>query len=242
MYGFFSVFPKRYAKDKLSLISTNTIYRIIRRVFHMKISFICFIMVLVILTTAACSEQSVQTSSSAFSEASSSITFPTDESIHDEPSSFDEESIEEESSIPDEESIEEDSATNEHCLIVFGESFSQSDLIHVYYEGQSRNAKLPVVVILEALGAEIKQNSDLVVKFRYNGADYILDIQAVSVVEEGSNWNLIMPAPGGTMRYEILENELLLDYISIETLLYGLGSDICIKVDYDNYIVTLEYR
>ena len=220
----------------------------------MKISFICFIMVLVILTTAACSEQSVQTSSSAFSEASSSITFPTDESIHEEPSSFDEESVEkqssipdeesveEESSIPDEESIEEDSATNEHCLIVFGESFSQSDLIHVYYEGQSINAKLPVVIILEALGAEIKQNSDSVVKFRYNGADYILDIQAVSVVEEGSNWNLIMPAPGGTMRYEILENELLLDYISIETLLYGLGSDICIKVDYDNYVVTLEYR
>ena len=44
------------------------------------------------------------------------------------------------------------------------------------------------------------------------------------------------------MRYEILENELLLDYISIETLLYGLGSDICIEVDYDDYIVTVDFR
>ena len=135
MYGFFGDFRKRYVIDKLSLMPTNTIYRFIRRVFHMKISFICFILVLVILTTAACSEHSAQTSSSAFSEASSSITFSTDESIHEEPSAFDEESVEEEpsafdeesveeeSSIPDEESIEEDSATNEHCLVVFGSRF-----------------------------------------------------------------------------------------------------------------------
>ncbi len=44
------------------------------------------------------------------------------------------------------------------------------------------------------------------------------------------------------MRYEILENELLLDYISIETLLYGLGSRIVIKPDYENHIVTVDFR
>ena len=218
----------------------------------MKISLICFILIFVILTTAACSEQSAQTSSSAFSDASTSKPFFEAQSKEEESSAPDNETTEEssvpenesaeESSAPADESLEEDSMTNEHCLIVFGKSFPQNDLIHVYYEGQSINAKLPVVVILEALGAEIKQSSASVVKFRYNDADYILDLQAVTVVEEGYNDNLIIPAPGGTMRYEILENELLLDYISIETLLYGLGSNICIVVDYDNYIVTLEYR
>ena len=153
----------------------------------MKISLICFILIFVILTTAACSEQSAQTSSSAFSDASTSKPFFEAQSKEEESSAPDNETTEEssapdnetteessvpenesaeESSAPADESLEEDSMTNEHCLIVFGKSFPQNDLIHVYYEGQSINAKLPVVVILEALGAEIKQSSASVVKFR----------------------------------------------------------------------------
>lgn len=75
----------------------------------------------------------------------------------------------------------------------------------------------------------------------FNGRTYIFNRNEVSLidVEDEYGFNLIEPLEGGVLRYEVTDDQLLLDDNTFFWIIEEMGTDIHIDVDYEDYIVNI---
>ena len=110
-----------------------------------------------------------------------------------------------------------------------------------FFDTTPRYVLLPLTAIMRQLGADIQWRSDRVAQIRWNGKDYMLNTSEVSLLEDGNDRNLIIPTPGGKMHTQAIDRELLLDHLSVKTVMLMLGTQIKIDVDHLHQSVVIDY-
>ena len=93
---------------------------------------------------------------------------------------------------------------------------------------------LPFIAISKALGANVDWKGNNSALIELNNKRYNLNIDEISLYEEGSQINLIFPTPGEPLCCDPKENELLINYVSLKTVLEVLRIPASIQVDYNN--------
>lgn len=129
-------------------------------------------------------------------------------------------------------------------LIVNGQDITEGTYLEVHKN--YHYTLLPLTAVLEALGAEVKWNSETTADIVYNSREYVLDLEKVSLVEKDDEygWEIIGPVPDGRLRYKIVDGELLLDDVTFESsvMQMGMNTMIYVDVDYENHSILIDYR
>lgn len=137
-------------------------------------------------------------------------------------------------------SNEDKEMENGYQLLVAGKIVPKGSCM-VFYDNPS-SVVIPFVDVIEALGARVEKKSNTIFQITHNGEEYILNTEAATLIKETSNINCIIPTPGGTVFYQVVEGEFLLDYITFRTVTMIMGLSVKIDVDYQNYRVLIEYQ
>lgn len=100
---------------------------------------------------------------------------------------------------------------------------------------------LPFEAVLETLGADFSWSDENTAEMMFNGKTYIFDRKEISLIaiEDEYGFNLIKPLAGGVLRYEVTDDQLLLDDNTFFWIIEEMGTDIHIDVDYEDYIVNI---
>lgn len=211
-----------------------------------KVSFFCFVFLAVLLCVTACAENTDTANTLPYKIEHSETILPTstkDEHLPNEATLPAETTPELETSptLPGEtNNSEKDKEMINNCkLIVAG--YDISDGNYIEFHEAPRYVALPFTAVLKALGAQVEWKSEFVAEIEFNEAKYTLDTREASFVKEGSNTNCIIPAPGSQVHYQVVENEFVLDHITLRTIAMILGITIRIDIDYQNYYVLISY-
>jgi hypothetical protein len=106
-------------------------------------------------------------------------------------------------------------------LIVNGKDITEDNYVKLHKE--QRYAELPLVAIMQALGADVDWKTEEIAELTLYETKYVLDIRNNSlVVEDGGNdfkYNIITPPPGSSVQYKTMERELIIEHIVIRDLL-----------------------
>lgn len=122
------------------------------------------------------------------------------------------------------------------CIVQHKKSESRNkmnELGAVYFNGAyidsipsyfvDRFACLPLLHVLHKLGADIERNADNVF-ITFQEKCYILNIPKKTLIEEGSNVNLIHPAYGASAWYcENIEEDIVMNIETLKVLLLDMG-------------------
>lgn len=104
----------------------------------------------------------------------------------------------------------------------------------------SRNVRLPFVQIVDALGMII-ENTNEYIYIKNNSDTYALcHSPSVSLIKQGDTDNLMIPPPGTSSyycRYEL--GDVFLDIDTLDEVLYRMGIDIDISVDYTSSTIAI---
>ena len=104
----------------------------------------------------------------------------------------------------------------------------------------SRNVRLPFVQIVDALGMII-ENTNEAIYIKNNSDTYVLcHSPSVSLIKQGDTDNLMIPPPGTFSyycRYEL--GDVFLDIDTLDEILYRMGIDIDISVDYTSSTIAI---
>lgn len=121
-------------------------------------------------------------------------------------------------------------------LIVKGTRVTAKTPTKLYYN----YADLPMIAVLEAMGATVKPKNDTVYSISFKGKDYVLNLSKLSLAEAGSeNDNLLTRITGGPTFMYPVGNELMIDHISFRAVLRAMGDDSSVKVDMSSETVTI---
>jgi len=114
----------------------------------------------------------------------------------------------------------------------------------IYITGESHivfhygHVELPLVAVLEALGADVQWLEDEIILIAYADKEYKLDINRRSLVEvETDQLHSLLVTGGGVVRFEVLDGELIVTNWSIWAVLQALGAEI--HIDRAQMVVTI---
>ena len=125
-------------------------------------------------------------------------------------------------------------ASKEGTLNVNGKS-----LINVNVKIRRDYAELPFTEVLKGLGYNVEWLDGNTAFITYQDEKYVLNLAEVSLVKDGHNSNIIIPAPGSRgIKCEVLENELVIDSNSLYNIMYTIKK-VRISIDRDNFIVSV---
>ena len=112
------------------------------------------------------------------------------------------------------------------------------DIISENVKIHKNYADLPFTDVLKALGFNVVWLNGNNAEIILNDKKYILNLAEVSFIEDGKNNNLILPPPGSrTYNCEVLEKELILDSVTVHSVMYLMKRKININIDHDKLIV-----
>lgn len=97
---------------------------------------------------------------------------------------------------------------------------------------------LPIVEIMEALGAEFEWESDTLATFIFKDVEYILDITNREICRKDDGTNLTLGVVGGVAKSRCFEKELLLDHVWARQFFDSIR--LKYEYDFDQRTVTLE--
>lgn len=131
------------------------------------------------------------------------------------------------------------SATGKPALLVVNGQSIENNNVSIYENNQ---ATVPLIPTLTALGFECEWINDTVADITKNGTQYTLNLAEKSFAKNGKSTNYI----SGDMDDEsykclVVEKDVILDDITLYTLLTGIGENILLSVDNDALTVTVSY-
>lgn len=141
--------------------------------------------------------------------------------------------------VPNEGEDIDNKPTRNNQLIILGKNIAAAD--KVVFNQEENYVLLPVVTVLESLGAEVIWESRSVAILQMNDRRFILDIETMSFFEEGENINYLIPAPGAVVHHCINDGTFLLDTITINTIAIAIGVRLRIVVDASRYVVEITH-
>lgn len=104
----------------------------------------------------------------------------------------------------------------------------------------SKNVRLPFVQTVDALGMIVEKQSEAIY-IKTDGDTYVLrHSPTVSFVRQGDTDNLMIATPGTSSyycRYEL--GDVFLDSDTLDEVLYRMGVDIDISVDYESSTISI---
>ena len=157
----------------------------------------------------------------------------------EQPKDLEEETTEDSNTLTD--NLEKDNENiNDYTLIVLGQDITKGN--YVNFHEKPRYAELPFTAVMKALGAKVEQKNENMIEIVFDSKTYVLDTKSVTLVKAGSNNNCIIPAPGSKVYYQIVENELVIDDITFNTIAMMMGINLKIDVNYQQSIVEINYQ
>ena len=108
-----------------------------------------------------------------------------------------------ETTSPDEPNNSEENPPmdTQKILIVNGQSLAAAS--HMIFT--SDGAMVPLVEVLEALGAEIQWVNDCTAKIIFKGKQYSLNTGTAELIQEENQANCLIPAPGSSVHYQVVD-------------------------------------
>lgn len=131
----------------------------------------------------------------------------------------------------------EDKNIDDYKLIVDDKNITEGN--KVIFHKLPDYTLLPFTAVLETLGAEIEWTDEETAEVLFNGKNYIFVKKELSLIDIQDEYgiNLMDPLPGGILRTEISDDELLLDSTTFRWIIKEMGMDVLIDVDYKNHLV-----
>lgn len=121
-------------------------------------------------------------------------------------------------------------------LIVVGKEITPKNAVRLYHD----NADIPLIAVLETLGASVKWENDATAIICYKEKTYYLDIKNYTFYEEGNDDNnLLYQVDGGPIFINAVDYELMMDISSLAGTLYAMGTDVIIRCDSENASVSI---
>ena len=137
----------------------------------------------------------------------------------------------------------ENKTANNCNLFVNGIDISNHEYVYLHYADNAGYsfAELPLISIMEALGATVKWESETTAKILYDNKVYILDTSVFTLIEEKSKNDLFMLPPGTVSyyRFRCVDDELLLPDSAAYYILKEMG--VQISIDYNNSAIYVDY-
>ena len=123
-------------------------------------------------------------------------------------------------------------------LFIRGKNIADRNYVNFNYE--YRYAELPLVAILEELGAETNWTGENTVNIYINDKTYILNTEKCTLTEENSAFNLFQVAPGAMhgVISKVVNKEFVIDSDSTR-LFINVVLKLKMFIDIDNKIVTI---
>lgn len=128
-------------------------------------------------------------------------------------------------------------SADEYCKIYLGKQASlyvnrvevTTDTAPIVYHNY---ADIPLVAVLNALGAKITNETDTLMKVFFEGVNYCLDTEKLTLYNErNTDNNLLYQVYGGTIFVYSIEGELMMDSTSMWLTLESMGVNVEINCD-----------
>lgn len=128
-------------------------------------------------------------------------------------------------------SNEEENKVSNCTLLVNGKDITSGNYVKINYQHQ--NTELPLLAILEELGADIQWKDANTVMIKYKETTFDIDT---------ANEDFGLPIPPGTTKAirQIVNNEILIDGTSVQGLLNIMGAKI--EIDYNSSVVSISQK
>jgi hypothetical protein len=136
------------------------------------------------------------------------------------------------------ENTENENLEEEMKLLIRGKNIADRNYVNFNYE--YRYAELPLVAVLEELGAETNWTGENTVNIYINDKTYILNTEKCTLTEENSAFNLFQVAPGAMhgVISKVVNKEFVIDSDSAR-LFINVILKLKMFIDIDNKIVTI---
>ena len=86
---------------------------------------------------------------------------------------------------------------------------------------KSNYAMLPLTTVMKNLDMTVNWIDENTAEIIYKDNTFLLDISDVALFDlKQKDTNLLMPAPGGSRRYSVLDNEILIDSNTLKSVLF----------------------
>ena len=117
-----------------------------------------------------------------------------------------------------------------YTIVVDGYVLSNSGPV-LYGKEDTLYIGVPLEGFLTCLGASFEWQSDTIARISFVGKEYVFDAVAVTMVDQVSGKNIIMAAPGDTVRYLDQGGTFYLDHVTAHTLGIFAGKRFNMRID-----------
>ncbi|MGN0503780.1 MAG: hypothetical protein ACI4HJ_01890 [Ruminococcus sp.] len=101
-------------------------------------------------------------------------------------------------------------------------------------------AEISFIQFIEKLGADVQWEDNTIAKISYNKNDYQLNLETIELTKMNKDVNLIMPTPGSTLTYHVLDKDIAFDNITTKSILREMGTDLIMTIDKNSNRVICE--
>lgn len=115
----------------------------------------------------------------------------------------------------------------------------ETDIKATIYEN---TADIPLLAVLEALGADITWNDDSQANMAYNGKTYKVELLNQSLKEEYGPENLLQNNGNPNYNCEVKYRELIIDQVTLCTLMIKLDTRINYEMSYDSMTIAISLK
>lgn len=121
-------------------------------------------------------------------------------------------------------------------LLVKGNKVTSENPPKLYYN----YADLPLIAVMEALGAQVNRRSETSTEIVFNDKTYLLNTYERTFYEAGNKTdNLLNKVDGGSTFVYSVGNELMVDNTTLCSVLSDMGEKITVKFDTENKVVAI---
>ena len=171
------------------------------------------------------------------------ITAPIPETNNDttQPEEPDNDATQPEETTPPPQNIPEDTNDSNYKLIVSGRDITRGNYLSINnITDNSCDIHLPFTSVAKCYGVQVKWTSNSVAEVTFQDRKYILDLSDISLVKEGSSFNCIIPAPGSSVHSQVMGKELILDSVTLRSVLSFMGLNVQIRINHQDKTVTIQ--
>ena len=196
---------------------------------------LCATLLLVLLYLSACGYVTSPEATTSGIVDSDSSTMPSTPDVAEPDNTEHPNETEETSPGTTNDSEENPPRDTQKILIVNGQSLAAAS--HMIFTSDS--AMVPLVEVLEVLGAEIQWVNNYTANIIVKEKQYSLNTETGVLIKEENQANCFLPAPGSSVHYQVVDGVFLLDHITMRTVLMIMGSMVSVDVNYENNTVVI---
>lgn len=138
--------------------------------------------------------------------------------------------------------VQKKGTSKEGSLTINGVALNNPVKILAGDKNHADGAELPLIEVLECLGAEVIWHNNFIADIIVKEKHYVFNMEEISLVEDGKTFNLLEAPPGGTSCYKVMDKELLLSDNIMASAFYLMDIRVIVHVDYKAATVTISNR